>query len=299
MKHFSTLIPVILLLIGQTAFAQKEIIVTPVNKQMSRGMQPGFMVMIPETKLKDVTSAYEKHLEDNTKAKAKEINGELINYGVVNKEFSPNPFIVYAQLLEVMGGTELSIFVTEDSLNFINESSGSSKVATLEKTLRDFAIVEYRKAVTKQLEAENDKLKELKKDLYKQESEENSNRKEISDKKRDNESYQLKIVENKVQQSSKTDQVVKQQRMTESIPDKKTPEYELAEKNLKKYEGEKKDLVKNEEKLSKDIDENNAKVRELERRNEELKRQQEESKKKIDAQEVVVSNVEAILNGIK
>src|SRR5688572_15693362 len=135
MKKLLSLIPAILLLAGHTSFAQKEITVTAVNKQMSRGMQPGFMVLIPESNLADVTSAYEKRLEENTKANAKEINGELINYGVVNEEFSPNPFIVYASLLQTINGTELTIFVTEDSLTFINETSGSDKVSTLQKSL--------------------------------------------------------------------------------------------------------------------------------------------------------------------
>src|SRR4030095_8978603 len=97
MKKISALI-IALFLTNMTVYAQKEISVNIVNKEMSRGMQPGFVVNIPEAKMVDVRSAYEKVLEDNTRAKAKEINTELVSYGVVNKDILPNPFIVYAKI---------------------------------------------------------------------------------------------------------------------------------------------------------------------------------------------------------
>ena len=44
------------------AYAQKEIVVTPVSKQMSRGKQPGNQVSIPQGNLKDIMAAYKKQL---------------------------------------------------------------------------------------------------------------------------------------------------------------------------------------------------------------------------------------------
>jgi len=239
MKKFISFIQAALLFASGTVFAQKEINVMAVNKEMSRGLQPGYMVNIPEAKIKDIRSAYEKRLEENTKVNAKEVEAELVNYGAVNKNFSEHPFIIYARLVETIEGVELTAFVTEDSLNFLNESSSPDKVAALKKSLHDFSVEEYKKVASKQLEAENDKLNELKKTLDSQISDENSNTKSIGSKQREIENYKSKIETNKTQQAAKTDQIASQKKLADGIADKNTPEYSLAAKNLKKYEGEK------------------------------------------------------------
>ena len=299
MKKLQYLFHLTLYFVSLSVFAQKEIAVTGVNKEMSRGMQPGFVVNIPETKLVDIKPAYKKKLEENTRAHARETNGELINYSVVNKDFSSKPFIVYAGMIETLEGTELTAFISEDSLNFVNESSEPGKVAVVKKSLRDFAVAEYRKVVKEQLEEENDKLSELKKMLEKQQSEEKSNTKAISDKNREIENNKAKIADSKEQQLAKSVQIATQKTLAESITDKKSPESELAQKNLKNYEDDKKDLIKDEEKYNQNINENRSAIRELERENEDLKNQQAESKKKVDAQQDVVTSVETKLNGIK
>jgi len=293
------LLAIATLLFCYHAFAQREITVIAVKKEMSRGMQPGFMVNIPEAKLKDVTAAYNKKLEENTKANSKEINGELINYGVVNKNFSLTPFIIYAKMLETTDGVELNAFITEDSLTFLDETGNPDKIAAVKKALQDFAAAEYRKVVQKKVDAENEKLKELKKTLEKQISDESDNKSSISKKQREIESYKSKIEENKGEQAAKTTQIANQQKMADGIGDKNSPEYNLAAKNLKKYQGDKKDLERESEKYSKSIDDNNAEIKDLEHKNEELKKQQEDSKKKIEEQEGVVKGVESVLNGIK
>ncbi|MEO8149128.1 MAG: hypothetical protein ABI723_15895 [Bacteroidia bacterium] len=299
MKKIQLLVLASLLFLNLNVFAQKEITVTPVNKQMSRGMQAGYMVNIPEAKLKEVNPALKKQLEENTKANAKEINGEMVTYEAVNKNFSLKPFIIYSKLLETTDGVELTAFVTEDSLTFLDENGEADKVAALKKSLHDFAAAEYKKVVTKQLNVENGKLSDLKKTLDGQVKDENDNTKEISKKQREIESSKSKIEANKVQQASKAEQVGNQQKMVDGISDKKSPEYNLAGKNLKKYVGEGKDLEKDAEKLARSIDDNNAEIKELELKNENVKKQQADTKQKIEAQETAVKNVTDILNGIK
>ena len=299
MKTMNPLIHVTLFLFSMSVYAQKEITVTAVTRDMSRGQQPGYMVNIPEAKVADVKPSYKKRLDENTKADSKEINGELINYGVVNKNFSMSTFIVYAKMVETIDGVELTAFVSEDSLNFINESSAPEKVAALKQSLHEFAVAEYKKVVTKQLNAENVKLNELKKTLDDQVSEENKNTKEISEKQREIDSYKAKIEESKADQAASTEQIGKQQQMLEKIGDKNSPEYGLASKNLKKHEGEKRDHIKSEEKLHRNIDDTNTEIRNLQNENEDLKKQQEDTKQKIAAQQTVLSGVENKFNGIK
>ncbi len=299
MKKVFFAILVMSLIFNLPLIAQKEIVVTPVTKQMSRGNQPGFMVNIPEAKLESVANAYRKRLEEKTKTNSKEIEGELINYGVVNTNVSQTPFIVYAKLIETLEGVEMTAYFTMDSINFISENSDPDKMAVIKKTLHEFAASEYQKVATKQLEVEKDKLSELKKTLDKQMSDEKSNTKEISSKQREIEKYKTNITENKAEQTAKIELIGKQQKMIENINDKNSAEHDLATKNLKKYEGEKKDLIKSEEKLNRNIDDNTAEIKELEQDNEELKKQQEDSKQKIDAQQTIVNAADAKLKGIK
>ena len=289
----------ILLCMGTGSYAQKEISVVSVNRQMSRGEQPGFYVSIPEGKSRDVISSYKKRFELNPKATTKEIEGEFITYGVVNKEFSPGAFIIYSKIVETAEGVEMTVFVTEDSLTFMGENSDGDKVNKIKKTVLDFAVNEYRNVITRKLEVENDKLKQLRKDLDKQIDAENSNLKDISSKQREIENYKSKIVENKSALAAKTDQISRQQKMIENISDKNSPEHELASKNLKNYQSDKKSMEKETEKMERSIDDNEAEIRELERNNEELKKQQSDSKEKVTAQEAVVDAVEQELSGIK
>lgn len=266
---------------------------------MSRGEQPGFQVNIPEVKAKDVQSGYERHLEQNSKASAKMINGELVSYGVVNKAFSNKPFIVYTKFLETVEGVVMTVFITEDSLNFLNDKSESDKVEVAKKTIHDFAADQYRKAVGRRLDHEKDKLKDMKGDLESMISHESSNMKSISSRQREIENDKLKIEQNKSAQVAKADQVASQQRMIDNIGNKESPEYVLATKNLKTYQNDKRSLEKTAEKLGRNIDNNNEDIREYEHKNEELKRQQEDMKIKIGQQEKYVSTVETELNGIR
>ncbi|HET7898578.1 MAG TPA: hypothetical protein VFL47_12920 [Flavisolibacter sp.] len=287
------------LLLPAFLFAQKEIAVNAVTKQMSRGEQPGFQVTIPYGKLKEITTAYKKQLQENTKVDAKEVGGELVSNGAVNRNFSSKPFTVFSKFLETPEGVDMTVFVTEDSVSFISETSDADKLTALKKSIYDFAVTQYKKIVTQKWEVENDKLKQLKKDLEKKTSEESDNIKDISKKEREIESYTAKIESNKNALVSKTDQVSRQQYTVNEISDKKSPEYQLASKNLKSYQGEKKSLEKETEKMGRKIDDNRADIKELEFKNEELKKQQAALKEKIDAQEAVVKAIEEELNGIK
>jgi DNA repair exonuclease SbcCD ATPase subunit len=282
-----------------SAFAQKEITVTEVTKQMSRGEQPGFFVKIPGAKLKDVMAAYKKQLELNTKANAKEIDGELVNYGVVNKNFSDRQFIIYSKFLETMEGVEMTVFATEDSLAFINESGAPEKVAALKKSIRDFAVSEYRKVVSKKLEMETGKLNDLKKSLEKSHAQESDNLNNISKNQREIENYKSKIEQNKSAQKEKSDQISRQQTTLSEISDKSGTTYKSAENTLKNFKKDLSDLEKEQSKAGAHIDDSNTQIRESERKNEELKKQQEDQKTKVEAQEKVVKDLENELAGIK
>src|SRR5215204_1845629 len=271
--------------ISLVAFAQKDIEVVAVNKQMSRGEQSGYQVMIPEGNLKDIMSAYRKQLEQNTKVDAKEMGGELVSYGVMNKNFSSKPFTVFSTFLETPEGVDMTVFVTEDSVNFIGEKSQREKLTALKKSVRDFAVTEYKKITSKKLKVETDKLNKLKKDLANNMEDESDNMKDIGKKEREIENYTVKIESNRSAQYSITDQISRQQYKVNDINDKKSSEYQQASKNLKTYQGEKKSMEKETEKMGRKIDDNKGDILELEYKNEELKKLKDDLKEKVEAQE--------------
>jgi hypothetical protein len=289
----------LLLLIGTAAFAQKEITVVAINKKMSRGEQPGFQTFIPEGKWKDITSAYKKQLEENTKIDAKEIGGEVVSYGVINKNFSSKPFTVFSKFLETPEGVDMVVFVTEDSVNFVSESSDPDKLVALKKSIRDFAVTQYKKIISKKLEVETDKLNKLKKDLANKAEDESDNLKDIGKKQREIENNTVKIESNKTAQVSMADQISRQQYTVNEISDRNSSQYKQAAKDLKSYQGEKKSKEKESEKMGRKIDNNKADIKELEYKNEELKKLQASLKEKVDAQEVVVKSIQQELDGIK
>jgi len=300
MRHYLNFkIAFLFLFISTITCAQKEIAVIAVNKQMSRGEQPGYQVTIPGAKLKDITTAYRKQLEQNTKADAKEIGGELVNYGAVNKNFSSKPFTVFSKFLETPDGVDMWVFVTEDSVNFISEKSDNDKQTALKKSIHDFAVTEYKKNVSKKFDVENDKLNDLKKDLEKKVDAESDNIKSISKKQREIENYNIKIEDNKKSLVTKTEDISRQKKTVSEISDRKSPEYDLASKNLKSIQSDKKSLEKESEKMARNIDDNNAEIKELENKNIDLTKQQDSIKEKIEAQESVVKSIEQELNGIK
>jgi len=287
------------ILISVAAFAQKEITVTSINKKMSRGEQPGFRTFIPEGKLKDITSAYKKQLEENTKVDAKDIGGELVSYGVMNKNFSSKPFTVFSKFLETPEGVDMAVFVTEDSATFVNPASDPDKLVALKKSIRDFAVTQYKKIVSKHLEVETDELNQLKKDLANKTEDEDDNLKDIGKKQREIDNNLAKIESNKAAQVSMSDQINRQQTTVNEISDKKSSEYQLASKNLKNYKSEKKSTEKESEKMGRKIDDNKADIKELEYKNEELRKVQAAIKEKIEAQDAVVRSLQQELNGIK
>lgn len=282
-----------------SVLAQKEVKVTSVVKTMSYGITPGFMVNIPEAKLKEITPQVKKYLEEGSKARAKETDGEMVIYGAVNKNFSSKPYNAYTKMLETTDGIELTLFVTEDSITFISDSSEADKVAAIKKSLYDFAINSYKGNVEKQLKAETEKVSELKKTLEKQMNKENDNIEDIGKKQREIEKYNTRIEENKGKIKAKNEQVLKQKDLVDRIDDKKSPEHSLAVKNLKNYEGEKRDLEKESEKMARNIEDNKADIKMLEHKNDGIRKEQDDTKQKIEAQSQVVKNVEGILNGVK
>ncbi len=160
--NFKKLLGVVLLSIPALVFAQKEIVITEAEKEMSAGTKNGFVTVIPQANGKEVTDEWKKYVRKDTKAKPEDVNGEVKIIGAVNKNISSFPINVFAKILETGEGVQLTVWVAEGEI-FVSSKTSSDKSVAVQKYIHDFAAQEYRDAVKKEVDNEQKKAKDLEK----------------------------------------------------------------------------------------------------------------------------------------
>jgi hypothetical protein len=144
--------------------AQKPIDMTEADKEMSMGNKHCYIMTIPQTKGKDVTEAWKKYIKKDAKGKLEEANGEMKMIGAMYKNISSLPFNAFAKVLETPEGTQLTGWFSEGEI-FISTATAADKSTAVQKYMHDFGVQEYKASVAKELEKENNKLKDLQKVL--------------------------------------------------------------------------------------------------------------------------------------
>jgi chromosome segregation ATPase len=167
-----------------------------------------------------------------------------------------------------------------------------------QKFVRDFAIAQYKLAIKKDVEAEEDKLKKLEKeqnDLIK--SEEKSNKK-INDNQRSIQRANDNIRIANEELKRKDGQISEQKLMVErTVKDENANKG--AKKTLKELENDKKKLQKERDGEDKNIDKWNKETREEERNITDMKEQQKLKTVDINKQKETLKAVEQKLNNVK
>jgi hypothetical protein len=296
MKKLATLFTAVTLL--SATFAQADLTVTEKLRPNSKGTFNSFQVTIPQAKLKEVNRDWQKYLRDDANGKPEEINGEIIMRGAVNKNISPNPFIVYSKLLETNEGVVLTAWITEDDSVFISSELSNDKDLAAKKYVRDFAVQEFKEVVKEELSREKKTLDNLEDELKSFINDEDESRKKINEYERRIQRNRTAIGTNEGDQKNKIDQITAQKKTAESL--RNMPDaYKEANKTLKTYEDELKKLQKENEKLHKEIDAWQKDIRNEERNIDKSKADQKIKTEQIEKQKVVVKTVEEKLAAIK
>jgi hypothetical protein len=280
------------------AFSQKEIKVEEAPRAMSKGTYNAFTVLIPQTTLKEAAKKWEKYFTDGSKEKPVEVNGEVSITANLVPNISPNPLIIYSKMLETVDGLQLAVWFTENDSAFISSQLNVEQGLAAQKFVRDFAVAQYKLAIKKDVEVEEDKLKKLENeqnDLIK--SEEKSNKK-INDNKRSIQRANDNIRIANEDLKRKDGQISEQKLMVERTA-KDENANKGAKKTLKELENEKKQLQKKRDGEDKDIDKWNKEIREEERNIADMKEQQKLKLVEINKQKEAVKAVEQKLNNIK
>jgi len=286
------------IIIPTAAFAQKPIVVEEVIKEMSKGMQSGFEVLVPEVTLREIKSDLSKYIRKGSRGKVEEKNGETFITGAVNKNISPDLFTVYVKRLEVDDGVKLTAFFTADDTLFFTTSLNPDQGLAIKKYLKDFAVAQYRELVSSELGLQQRKLQDMEMQFENLVKAKQKSERTINESKRTIELNKKEIVQNNFLDSLKAIEVLNQRQAVYKIKNSGTEEEKLESKKLKSLESEKRKLEKEKETLELEIDLLDNRIEDEQRAIENNLKLQEEKNKEIEKQKNKVALTEEKLSKI-
>jgi hypothetical protein len=279
--------------------AQDKLEVIEMQKTMSKGSQPGFMVKIPNAKLKTVISDWKKYLRQDNKTKINENDGEfsLMNTNVAT--ISADTINIYSLVNANQTDVDLVGFINRKDSAFESTSNNPEISSNFSKYIRNFAVYEYRNIVTDELEVEQKKLETLNTGLLQLDKNNEQAEKKIKANEKENEKKQDEIKNNLQLKELKSDAIYEQQKVLAPL---------TSSSDLKKDEEKKlKALEKDKSKIEKKIDTLHSEIDANDKENKDLKKKIEDTttdlipakKKEIEKQKEVISAVDTKLKGIK
>lgn len=280
------------------SFSQQQVVVEEVIKEMSKGTQTGFEVVIPEVTFKSVQNNLNRYLRKESKSRAEEANGEIFILGAVNKNIHPSPFNIYVKHLEVNDGVRLTAFFTPDDTVYFSNALDNEKAIAIKKYLRDFALQEYRSVVKDELEVQKRRLTALENELESMVKAKQRSEKNINEAKRDIESNNRSLVDFSKLDTIKSEEILRQKDVVSRLQGTGGEEEKLAAKKLKSLENEKRKLEREREKTARDTDNQNIRIENEKRSIEKNLDDQESKKKEIEKQKEKVKSVEGKLGNI-
>jgi hypothetical protein len=296
-RIISFLIPIIIAPFFSTA--QQKIKVEEVIREMSKGTNVGYEVLIPEVSLREIKSDFTRYIRKNNKSKTQEANAEIFIIGAVNKDISPDPFNIYAKIQYADEGVKITAFFTENDAIYFSEALDKERSIAIKRYLKDFAITQYRDVVKSDLESQERKQKNLEGNLQDLIDSKLRSERLISEAKRKIENNTRDIESLTKQISAKDDEIVKQKSMATTLNGSGTDEEKMSEKDLKNLESEKRKMDKDKESMARDNDKLKMKI-EIEQSNiDKSLSQQVEKNKEIEAQKNKVKEVQEKLDNIK
>mgnify|MGYP001422100735 CR=1 FL=1 len=145
--------------------AQKPIIMSEDSIKIGNGMLPAISVLIPEVKYDKVLKNWTKLLETGTKSKLMSERGEMTILGANIKSITPNAINVYSVLSDRDSALYLAASFELKKDIFIDRSSGETELSKAKEVIFEFARQQYIDLASEELKVEENKLKDLEKEL--------------------------------------------------------------------------------------------------------------------------------------
>lgn len=298
MKTLRNLMLGIALLISASSFAQEKISVVNENVDMSRGNNPAYVVMIPQSEASEVQKDWAKRIKQNTNARVIQKGVEYSITGTRVVEIYYEPINVYNAVVQVDSSVKLVTLFEIDGMFFSprdeDEKFNNEKThQDIMKFVYNFAIEEYRKSVSNQIEKGRKKLIEYGGQLAKLEKENTTFNTNLKTNENNLKESEITFSTLEKERERIVAEVSKDQSNLSSAPNKKE-----AQKQLKKSEKEMKtvgnNLIKEQDKIKNyktRIVEYKSKIKENLETQERTKWEIERQKKQVDALITELGNI--------
>ena len=273
--------------------------VKEVTVNMSKGINNGFEVEIPQAAARDIEKDWKHRLTVGNKVKLFETNGEIGARGIDNKDISARPFNVYCIITSSTGGVKLIAWFTFDDTTFFATKSGRSEAIAASRFVRDFANAEYYITVKNTYEKEREKLDKMRDELEKSVKAQEKSALKISENKRAITRAQEDLAANDNDQMEATAAVNLQQAEVDKARNGNPDIYKAADKELKELQDEAKKLKNKNTDLHKKIDEWNKENTTEERNITSAKKDQAKATDTVEKQKSLIKELAARLKAIK
>ncbi len=292
----------ILMIAGTRAQSQENIIVQIGESSMSKGLQTCYSVRIPQAEIKAVQQGWIKHLQEDNKAKVKEIGHELHFSGGLKTEIFPDTISLYSLLIATDSAINLNVFLEIDSVFFTPNSDktdlASDKIDnSLRNYIRNFAVDQYRIAVEDELKAAEKVLKDLQNDLEKLQKDEKNLLNDNVKMENEIESTELELTQFDNSLAIKNQEIIDHNARMQNIA--LETEKEAAKAKQKELEKEKNQLEKSRGKAKELISDNKSQIEKNKKAIKQSQEDQDLKQQDITKQNNLIMVVQNKLKGIK
>jgi DNA repair exonuclease SbcCD ATPase subunit len=164
MKTLYIIIPVILLSVTGIK-AQMPILVADDSMKVGKSNMPALSVTIPEADYEKTLKIWIRELQSGTKSKVVIENSEISIFGAEKKGICATPINIYSKLLNRDSLLQLVVSVELKKDQYVERSSSQAEYAKVQKYLKDFARDQYISVAKDQADAEDNKLRDIQKEL--------------------------------------------------------------------------------------------------------------------------------------
>ena len=147
--------------------AQKPILILEDSLKVGNTLLPGITVVIPEVPYERTLKAWIKELESGTKSKVVDEAGGMSIFGAILKSITEFPVNVYSELIDrnIDSTLALKVAIEMKKDQYIERATGEAELAKAKTFLFDFAKKQYIDLVAEQVKVEENKLKDMEKEL--------------------------------------------------------------------------------------------------------------------------------------
>lgn len=315
--------------------AQEKVEVTVIEKEMSQGTQVGFVVIVPEAGIDFVENRWKKYANDRSiieniakgspgrlventyktianaispdkdleknrqKLRVVKENDEFVVRGIVHKHVTQQLLDIYARIVQLEHGTQVSAFFRYSDSVFIDQSNADEEtIISIKNYMYGFGVETYRKEVENQIDDQKKELRKLNTVLDNLVSKNESFEKSISRAESEIISIESEISLNN-EQLPRATRLVSDTRKQMLGQKKNSVEYESLKETLKEREKDKKKIINQNKNLRTKIKQQEFRIKKAlgEIANNEKGQQMQQSV--IEKQEQVILGLETKLGNIK